>query len=102
MTAGGGTATLDLVSEDTVARYEELRRLTAEGAGSRPRLGLAILVREGLAAWIATCATPRVSLGPSPDPRDGTARRLADDAHAEVVHVLAAMALHRYDRRDLP
>jgi hypothetical protein len=62
-----------------------------------------VLVREGLAAWITTCvAATATAVGPIRDPSGGAALRLIDDAHADLVHVLAAMALHRYDRRNVP
>ena len=99
MNAGPRATTSALCSEEAGGRYEDLRRHIIEGFGSRPRLGLAVLVREGLAAWITTWTT--TSTGRD-DPSDGAVRRLANDAHGELVHVLAAMALHRIDRRDAP
>lgn len=102
MTTGPSATMLALVSAEMVVRYEDLRRHITDGLGSRPRLGLAVLVREGLAAWITTCATTSTSVAPRPDPSEGAVLRLADDAHADLVHVLAAMALHRLDRREVP
>ena len=89
-------------SEEAGGRYEDLRRHIIEGFGSRPRLGLAVLVREGLAAWITTWATTSTAVVSTPDPSDGSVLRLANDAHGDLVHVLATMALHRIDRRDAP
>lgn len=34
-----------------VERYEELRQGSLEGQGEGPRLGLAILLRQGVTAW---------------------------------------------------
>lgn len=102
MNAGPRAPTSALFSEEAGVRYEDLRRHIIEGFGSRPRLGLAVLVREGLAAWITTCATTSTAVALTPDPSDGAVLRLANDAHGAVVHVLAAMALHRIDRRDAP
>ncbi|MBI3458153.1 MAG: hypothetical protein HY002_20455 [Candidatus Rokubacteria bacterium] len=90
------------VGDELVGRYEDLRRHIIEGVGSRPRLGLTVLLREGLAAWIITCATTATAMAPARDPSDGAALRLADDGHADLVHVLAAMVLHRFDRREAP
>ena len=86
-------------SAELVVRYEDLRRHIIEGVGSRPRLGLAVVLREGLAAWMTVCAPAASPVLPAPDPREGAAHRLSDEAHADLVHVLTAMALHRFDRR---
>jgi hypothetical protein len=90
------------VCHELVGRYEDLRRHILEGVGSRPRLGLPVLLREGLAAWITTCATTATAMPLPRDPSDGAALRLADDGHAALVHVLAALALHRFDRKEAP
>jgi hypothetical protein len=83
-----------------VARYEALRRWIVDGAGGGSRWGLALLRREGLAAWIATWAA-----APSPvvvDPRPEVAWRLPDERHADVVRVLAGMTLLRLNGRSAP
>ena len=75
-----------------VVRYEELRRHAVERQILAGRFGLAVLLRQGLAAWVeqwskvpAPLPTPSVEISrPSPLP-DGTS--------ADVIHVLAAMAL---------
>ena len=97
MNAGPAAATP--ASEEIVVRYEDLRRHIIEAFGSRPRLGLAVVLREGLAAWMTICAPAASAVLPAPDPSDGAAHRLSDEAHADLVHVLTAMALHRFDRR---
>lgn len=94
MTAGPDVA----VSAEVAVRYEDLGRHILDGGGSRPRLGLAVLVREGVAAWITTCAMVSYAMAPAPDPSDGAVLRLADGVHGDLVHVLAAMALHRLER----
>jgi len=96
VTAGPDAA----VSAEVAVRYEDLRRHILDGGGSRPRLGLAVLVREGVAAWITTCATVSRAVAPAPDPSDGAVLRLADGVHGDLVHVLAAMALYRLERRN--
>lgn len=76
-----------------VAQYEALRAgvLTAHGVGSR--LGLILVRRAGLAAWIEAWASgPAAGEPPLPEPRQADARG-ADTVHADVVHVLASMAL---------
>jgi hypothetical protein len=94
-----GPAAFTPAAEEIVVRYEDLRRHIIEGFGSRPRLGLAVLLRDGLAAWMTVCAPVASAVRPAPDPSDGAAHRLSDEAHADLVHVLTAMALHRFDGR---
>ena len=72
-----------------MARYEDLRRWIVDGAGGGSRWGLALLRREGLAAWIATWAAAPGAAGV--DPRPEVARRLPDAPQADVVRVLARM-----------
>jgi hypothetical protein len=69
-----------------VDHYEQLRRRALDGEASGWRLGLAVLQRQGVAAWArAWRATPVASTTPPPaDPPAG--------AH-QVVGVLASMAL---------
>jgi hypothetical protein len=53
-----------------VARYEALRRWIVDGAGGSSRWGLALLRRQGLAAWIATwAAAPGAAAVVDPRPR---------------------------------
>lgn len=83
-----------------VARYEDLRRWIVDGAGGSSRWGLALLRREGLAAWIATwAAAPGAA---AVDPRPEAARRLPDAPQADVVRVLAGMTLLRLTWRNAP
>jgi len=72
-----------------VARYEELRRHTVERQILVGRLGLAILLREGLAAWVeqwskVPAPAPTKRFRPSP---------LPDSSSTDLINVLAAMAL---------
>ena len=75
-----------------VARYEDLRRHAVERQILAGRFGLAVLLRQGLAAWVEqwskmpapTPAAPADRSRPSP---------LPDDTSADVINVLAAMAL---------
>jgi hypothetical protein len=73
-----------------VARYEELRGHAVERQILAGRLGLAILLRQGLAAWVeqwSKAPAPTLSTKRSrPSP-------LSHDTSVDVVNVLAAMAL---------
>jgi hypothetical protein len=74
------------------ARYEELRRHAVERRILAGRLGLAVLLQQGLAAWVEEWTKMP---GPTPAPSAERSRPspLPDDSSADVIHVLAAMAL---------
>lgn len=100
MTAGAVVVTPQGAAEALVARYKDLRRWIVDGAGWSSRWGLALLRREGLAAWIAAWAA---APGPAAvAPPQEAAHRLPDERHAEVVRVLVSMALPRLNRRNAP
>lgn len=74
-------------------RYEELRRNAVERHGPFVRNGLAVMLRQGLAAWMQEW-----SRMPAPLPRPSGEERLTPcplpaGTGAEVINVLAAMAL---------
>jgi hypothetical protein len=75
-----------------VERYEMLRRRALDGEAAGWRLGLAVLVRQGVAAWLrvgdAIPASPPTR-PPEPGPAGGD----------ELVGVLATMALACLDGR---
>ncbi len=74
-----------------VARYEELRRHAVERQILVGRLGLAVLLRQGLAAWVEQWSKMPA---PTPAPFAEIPRPpLPDDTSADVINVLAAMAL---------
>ena len=73
-----------------VERYEALRRNALNGEVSGWRLGLAVLVRQGVAAWLrAGDPIPPPPRPPGPGPTCGD----------ELVGVLATMALACLDGR---
>jgi hypothetical protein len=76
----------------TVVRYEELRQHAVEHQTLAGRLGLAVLLQQGLAAWVE-----QWSKMPAPTPVScaETVRPapLRDDTSTEVINVLAAMVL---------
>jgi hypothetical protein len=76
-----------------VASYEALRRLALgpRGADDGPRLGLAILQRHGVAAWLAAwarCPYPAEPLAPAAAPLG-----IPTFIHTELVQLWAQMAL---------
>jgi hypothetical protein len=74
--------------QDLADRYEELRRRVLSGEADGHRLGLAVLLRQGVAAWMhawdgISAAPPRPPApGPQPDGDVGA-----------MVAVLVSMAL---------
>jgi hypothetical protein len=77
-----------------VAAYEELRRRVLAGASFGGHFGLALLLREGIAAWMARGPACFAPAAPAADlDRRGAAPIVTDEFHAGVVRVLASMAL---------
>ena len=74
--------------------YEELPGRVLAGAPFGGAFGLVLLLREGLAAWMAGGAAGSVPVAPTVDPdRRAAAPLVSDEIHAAVVRVLASMAL---------
>ncbi|MGB5660469.1 MAG: hypothetical protein WBO54_13395 [Thermoanaerobaculia bacterium] len=75
-----------------VVRYEELRRHAVERQIVAGRFGLVVVLRQGLAAWVE-----QWSKMPVPTPalcaENSRPSPLPDDTSADVINVLAAMAL---------
>ena len=73
-------------------RYEQLREHVIDGPLRSDRLGLAVVVQEGLAAWLqrwSNLPLPQALGAQAPAP----AIALPEAAGAHVVQVLSAMAL---------
>ncbi len=80
-------------ASEHAARYEALRHQQIECQGAIAGYGLAVLLRQGVAAWMVVA-----SQVPAParcSAQDNTARSapLSGGSNAEVVHVLAAMTM---------
>ena len=73
-------------SSEEVERYEALRRQALVGEASGWRLGLAVLERQGVAAWLRAWQ----SIAPTPLARPSTDVAVGGD---ELVGALANMAL---------
>ena len=74
--------------------YERLRRHVLTAAPGGGCFGLAVLLREGVAAWIEHCAA-----SPLPAPLAGLdtvpCSAIAPPLHAGIVQILASIALNR-------
>ena len=76
------------------AAYEGLRRSVLGAAPVGGPVGLVLLLREGLTAWMAAVAPGAAAVEPPGHPERGAAAaRVSDAIHAAVVRVLACMAL---------
>jgi hypothetical protein len=84
--SGADDVERDDVERDDVERYEALRRRTLDGEPSGWRLGLAVLQRQGVAAWLRLGET----LPPPSPTRTDDSEHVGGDA---LVGVLTTMAL---------
>jgi hypothetical protein len=72
------------------ARYEQLRQVALTGNAEGWRHGLGVLTTHGVTGWMRTCRT----IPPPPAaPRRGAPNPIAGNAAADIVAVMAAMAL---------
>ena len=81
------------------ATYEALRRRVLTGAAFGGPFGLILLLREGLAAWMARGSAGAAPVEAADPERRGAAPRVSDEVHAAVVRVLASMALGGLEER---
>lgn len=74
--------------------YEALRSVAVGGSSAGPRLGLIVLLREGVAAWVARRSTDAdLVKAVVPWNHQAGTPPVSDDIHVGVVRVLASMAL---------
>jgi hypothetical protein len=86
-TTTGGTDT-------SVEAYEELRNHVLSGSSSMNGHSGLVLLRQGVAAWVAQRSVCTASVQPAAVPEPQAAAPLPSDGlHADVVRVLANMAL---------
>ena len=78
--------------QDHVNRYETLRGQALQRRLLADRLGWAVLRLQGLAVWVVQWSKLPVPT-PAPSPEIARQSALPDDTHADVINVLAAMAL---------
>jgi hypothetical protein len=89
-----------MADPDFVAHYEQLRN-QALGTGSGARVGLTLLLRQGVAAWMQTgsCVAPPPAGGAVPS---GNARSpLLDHVRSQAAVILAGIVL-KYPRETTP
>jgi len=87
-----------MAAQDLATHYEQLRRHALLGTISSTSVGLVLLLRRGLAAWIRACSCspswPVRHLAPSPD----GAHPVPADVRSQAAVILAGILL-TLDRR---
>ena len=74
--------------------YEQLRSDVLEGRSVGGHFGLVVLLREGLAAFMARAlAQPQSTLRESAKQRPGLRPIVSDEIHGAMIDVLANMAM---------
>ena len=80
--------------DGAVEAYEELRSHRRAGSACGRHFGLVLLLREGVAAWIAhRAADPARSADSTASAHTVPAPALPEQLHVEIVRVLADIAL---------
>jgi hypothetical protein len=75
-------------------QYERLRRAALGQGAPASREGFAILIREGMAAWIQACASLLLQVTSPQPPRGALALTAVEGPlQADLVSVLATMAV---------
>ena len=79
---------------DAVAAYEQLRRHVLQGSPRGALVGVILVRREGVAAWMDRGGTGFVTVAPSTPPdRAGAVPDVSPPLHAGIVDVLVSIAL---------
>ena len=82
---------IDTKTHRAVAAYEQLRRHLLAGSPGGGRFGLAVLLREGVAAWIDLCCPVADSFTNTDE--TVTPPTVPPQLHAGIVQILANIAL---------
>ena len=80
-------------ASEHAARYEALRHRQIARQGAIAGYGLDVLLRQGVAAWMAVASQVPAPARRSAQDDQGRPPALPGGSNAEVVHVLAAMTL---------
>jgi hypothetical protein len=80
-------------ADDLLARYEELRRAALGDQGAGLGVGLGVLVRRGMAAWMVACSSPGGQAASATGARSTLGAGMPQAVQAEIVVLLAGMAL---------
>jgi hypothetical protein len=92
LTSNGAPALPTAVgTEDLVARYEEMRSQVLQGSGRG--LGLALLLRHGMKAWIGAWSECRLQSVSKPEEASRRIGVFPAELRSEAVTILAGFAL---------
>ena len=91
MEVGNDTDGVGGDGSDIVGGYERLRARALDGEADGWRLGLGVLQQRGVAAWLRVRQAAMPAVSPPTPTRAGS--RLAGGVEAELVRLLASMAL---------
>jgi hypothetical protein len=82
------------IDRDLATAYEQLRNRVLEGAAGGGPFGLVILLREGVAAWMARAVTcPATLVRGAANDRPSATPLVADGVRSDLVAVLASMVM---------
>ena len=81
--------------EALAARYEQLRSRVLEQLSCSERHGLALFLREGMAAWIEAWSVCLPSHVPGVVKSPEQSSLLPQGVHREMIHVLASITLNQ-------
>jgi len=88
-----GPATVEVGHDLAVAGYEDLRHHVVAGAVTGGHVGLILILREGIAGWLARRPSCVAASWPRTPPDRHGARVVGDAIQTDLVRVLASMAL---------
>ncbi len=80
-------------ASEHATRYEAMRRQVMQRQGGLVCYGLAVLLRQGVAAWMEVASQVPAPARRSTQDNTGRPPPLPEGSNAEVVHVLAAMTM---------
>ncbi len=81
--------------EALAARYEQLRSRVLEQQSFGERHGLALFLREGMAAWIEVSSVCLPGRAPGVVKSPEQSSPLPQGVHREMIHVLASITLNQ-------
>jgi len=83
-----------MAHQDFATHYEQLRRHALMATTSSTSVGLVVLLRQGLAAWIRACSCSTLSPARDLVPLPHTVDPLPADVRSQAAVILAGILLH--------
>ena len=79
--------------DTSIAAYEALRDCVLSGSALGGPAGLSLFKREGITAWRSRGKECSVRVERAKDPVPGVVPSISDEIHADIIRVLASLAL---------